>query len=326
MRDRMLPRPDAGGQKEVGGGSGTGTHTRPGARDRGIVQRMPAWSLTCEVPLPEAEDRAAALWEAGASGVEVREDGVAPMPGARAAAAGRALLVAWFAERAEAERALADAGEGELAELPDQDWGESWKRDLRPFLVGRVFVRPSWIAQAPPTGCAEVVLDPGMAFGTGSHPTTALCLAAISRLLSGRPGQRLLDVGTGSGLLAIAAARLGAAEVVGTDNDPVALAVARENAERNGVALRLHLAPAPAAALCGPFDLVVANILANTLTELAPELASQVARGGRLLLSGLLAGQEEAVREAYLAEGLLADRPGDGAEAEWRLLSLARAP
>jgi len=286
---------------------------------------MPTWSLTCEVPAAEGEDRAAALWEAGASGVEVREEGVAPMPGARAAAPGRALLVGWFADRAEAERAREEAGAGELAEVPDQDWGESWKRDLRPFLVGRVFVRPSWIAEAPPPGCAEVVLDPGMAFGTGSHPTTALCLAAISRLLEARPGQRLLDVGTGSGLLAIAAARLGAAEVAGTDNDPVALAVARENAERNGVALRLHLAPAPAAALRGPYDLVVANILANTLVELAPELARQVAEGGALLLSGLLAGQEEAVRQAYLDEGLLADRAGDGAEGEWRLLALRRA-
>jgi len=287
---------------------------------------VPSWSLTCEVPAALAEERAAALWEAGASGVEVREEGVAPMPGERAALPGRALLVAWFGERQEAERVLEEAG-GELAEVPDQDWGETWKRDLRPFLVGRVFVRPTWIAEAAPPGCAEVVLDPGMAFGTGSHPTTALCLSAISRLLSARPGgQRLLDVGTGSGLLAIAAARLGAAEVVGTDNDPVALAVARENAERNGVRLRLHLAPVGAAALRGPFDLVVANILANTLVELAPELVRQVAPGGRLLLSGLLAGQEEAVRQAYLALGLAADPAGDAAEGEWRLLSLARGP
>jgi len=322
----MLPRPAAAGQKENGRRQWDRDAHAARAAGSGYRAGVPSWSLTCEVPLSEAEERAAGLWEAGASGVEVREEGVAPMPGARAAAPGRALLVAWFADRAEAERARAEAGAGELAEVPDQDWGESWKRDLRPFLVGRVLVRPSWIAGAPPPGCAEVVLDPGMAFGTGSHPTTALCLAAISRLLEARPGQRLLDVGTGSGLLAIAAARLGAAEVVGTDSDPVALEVARENAERNGVALRLHLAPAPAVALGGPFDLVVANILANTLTELAPELAAQVAPGGRLLLSGLLAGQEEAVREAHLAEGLLADRAGDGAEGEWRLLALRRAP
>lgn len=290
-----------------------------------MVRRMPSWALTCDVPLAEAEVRAAALWEAGAGGVEVREDGVAPMPGQRAAPPGRALLVAWFADREDAERAGQEAG-GEIAEVPDQDWGETWKRDLRPFLVGRVFVRPSWIAEPPPPGCAEVVLDPGMAFGTGSHPTTALCLGAISRILEERPGQRLLDVGTGSGLLAIAAARLGAAEVVGTDNDPVALEVARENAGRNGVALRLHLVPVAPAELRGPFDLVVANILANTLVELAPELAAQVAPGGRLLLSGLLAGQEEEVRQAYLRAGLQADLAGDGAEGEWRLLALRRGP
>lgn len=284
---------------------------------------MPAWSLTCEVAAAEAELRADALWEAGASGVEVREEGVVPMPGQRAAPPGRALLVAWFAGREEAE-AAAEQG-GELAEVPDQDWGETWKRDLRPFQVGRIWVRPSWIAEAPPPGAAEVVLDPGMAFGTGSHPTTALCLRALSRLLAERPRQRVLDVGTGSGLLAIAAARLGAAEVVGTDNDPVAVQVARENAQRNGVALRLHLVPVSPGALRGPFDLVVANILANTLAELAPELSRQVAPGGCLLLSGLLAGQEDGVRDAYLAEGLLADRAGDGAEGEWRLLSLRRS-
>lgn len=285
---------------------------------------MPAWSVTCEVPLPESEERAAALWEAGASGVEVREEGVAPMPGQRAAAPGHALLVAWFASREAAEQALDGAGApGELAEIPDQDWGESWKRDLRPFQVGRVFVRPSWIDEPPPPGCAEVVLDPGMAFGTGSHPTTALCLRALSRLLADRPGQRLLDVGTGSGLLAIAAARLGAAApVVATDNDPVAIDVARENAERNGVSLSLHLVPDPPRG--GPFDVVVANILANTLSELAPELAAALAPGGCLLLSGLLAGQEDAVREAFLREGLLADPEGDASEGEWRLVSLRR--
>jgi ribosomal protein L11 methyltransferase len=284
---------------------------------------VPFFSLTCELPAGLAEDRAALLVEAGATGVELREEGVVPMPGERRPGPGRALLVAWFDGRAAAERAAARAGvDGLVAEVPDEDWGEAWKAGLAPISVGRLFVRPSWIDAAPPPGAAEVVLDPGMAFGTGTHPTTSLCLRALSDLLGERPGATVLDVGTGSGLLAIAAARLGAGRVAGTDVDPVAVAVARENAARNGVEVELSGAPVPA--LRGPFDLVVANILANTLRELAPGIAAQVAPGGTLLLSGLLAGQEEEVREAYLREGLSADRPRDRAEGEWRLLALRR--
>jgi ribosomal protein L11 methyltransferase len=167
----------------------------------------------------------------------------------------------------------------------------------------------------------EIVLDPGMAFGTGSHPTTALCLGALDRELSRRPGAAVLDVGTGSGLLAIAAARLGARRVAGTENDAAALEVARENAARNGVSVELSLSPP--ASVTGRFDVVVANILANTLVELAPEVASKVAPGGALYLSGLLAGQEEQVREAYAACGLTPDRARDGADREWRLVALA---
>ena len=286
---------------------------------------MPAFSLTCEVPAAEAEDRAALLVEAGAAGVELREEGVVPMPGERRPAPGRALLVAWFGARAEAERAAAEVGlDGLVGEVADQDWGEAWKKDLVPFTVGRVFVRPSWTRAAPPPGCVEVVLDPGMAFGTGTHPTTALCLRRLSSLLEARPGASLLDVGTGSGLLAIAARKLGAGRVAGTDNDPVAVAVAAENAARNGVAL--ELSGAAPAGVGGSFDLVVANILANTLLELAPELAARLAPGGTLLLSGLLAGQEGEVREGYRRLGLLPDPAGDAAEGEWRLLSLRRAP
>jgi ribosomal protein L11 methyltransferase len=284
---------------------------------------MPAFSLTCELPAAEAEDRAARLVEAGAAGVELREEGVAPMPGQRRPEPGRALLVAWFVDRAAAERAAAEAGvDGEVGEFADQDWGQAWKRDLAPFTVGRVRVRPSWTAEAVPPGCVEVVLDPGMAFGTGTHPTTALCLRAISALLRERPGASVLDVGTGSGLLAIAARKLGAGRVAANDDDPVAVAVARDNAARNGVSL--EITGEPVASLGGAFDLVVANILANTLLELAPALAARLAPGGALLLSGLLAGQEQEVRRACQRAGLLADPARDAADGEWRLLALRR--
>jgi ribosomal protein L11 methyltransferase len=166
----------------------------------------------------------------------------------------------------------------------------------------------------------EVVIDPGMAFGTGSHGTTALCLAALSDLLAGRPGATVLDVGTGSGLLAIAARKLGAARVAANDVDPKAVEVARENAAANGVELEIVEAPLPG--IPGTFDVVVANILANTLVELAPELAAKLAPGGVLLLSGLLHPQEDEVRRAYVALGL-APLPGRR-EGEWSLVALER--
>ena len=288
---------------------------------RGYTRGVPTFSLTLEVPLPRSEDVASDLFEAGASGVEIRDGEGTPMPGVRLPVAGNALLVAWFPDRGAAAEASAAHG-GEVAEVADEDWGEGWKKEFRPLDVGRVRVRPSWITEAPPPGSVEVVLDPGMAFGTGSHPTTSLCLAALSDLLAARPGASVLDVGTGSGILAIAARRLGAGRVAANDDDPKAVEVARENAAANGVVL--EIVAAPAGRIAGTFDLVVANILANTLVALAPELASKLAPRGVVLLSGILASQEDEVLRAYVARGLAPVAGGDRREGEWSLLALER--
>jgi len=282
---------------------------------------MATWSLTADLPADEADACTALLFERGAAGVEEREAGLAPMPGERQPANGRVILIGFFADR---EAALEAAGElgvpADLAEIPDRDWGEEWKKGLGPISVGRLFLRPSWIDAVPPPGAAEVVLDPGMAFGTGTHATTSLCLSAIEAFLSRRPGASVLDVGTGSGLLAIAARKLGAGRVAANDNDPVAVAVAAENAERNGAVL--ELTGDPPSAIPGSFDLVVANILANVLVELAPDLARRAAPGGEVVLAGVLVPQETEVAGAFLAQGLVA-LPGER-RGEWSLLRFLR--
>ncbi|HET7826420.1 MAG TPA: 50S ribosomal protein L11 methyltransferase [Anaeromyxobacter sp.] len=282
---------------------------------------MPTFSLTFECPAPAAEDLACELFDLGASGVEIRDGEGTPMPGAALPAPGRALLVAFFAEREAADGAAVRHG-GAVGLVPEEDWGEGWKKHFAPLDVGRVRIRPSWIAEPPPPGAVEVVLDPGMAFGTGSHPTTSLCLAALSQLLAERPGASVLDVGTGSGILAIAAHKLGARDVAANDDDPQAVEVARQNARRNGA--RVEISTLALDRIGGTFDLVVANILANTLAELAPAVAAKVAPGGVVLLSGILASQEEDVRRAYRAEGLRDLRGRDRRDGEWSLVALER--
>jgi ribosomal protein L11 methyltransferase len=282
---------------------------------------MTTWSLTAELPADAADACTALLFERGAAGVEEREAGIVPMPGARQPGSGRVLLVAFFEDGEAARQAAAELDvPAELAEIPDRDWGEEWKKGLGPITVGRLFLRPSWVEAAPPPGAAEVVLDPGMAFGTGTHATTSLCLGAIDDFLARRPGGSVLDVGTGSGLLAIAARKLGAGRVAANDNDPVAVAVAAENAERNGASL--ELTGAPPEAIPGVFDLVVANILANVLVDLAPVLARKTAPGGELVLAGILVPQEEEVRLPFHGQGLL---PLPGARrGEWSMLRFRR--
>lgn len=189
---------------------------------------------------------------------------------------------------------LDELPEFELEEVAEQNWVQLTQSQFEPIRVtDRLWIVPTWHT-APNPGAINIALDPGMAFGTGSHPTTWLCLAWLEANLRG--GERVVDYGCGSGILAIAAAKLGAAEVLGTDIDPQALAAARDNAAQNGVGLRLIDAQQP---IPEQFDVVVANILANPLTVLAPALVALTRPGGRIALSGILAAQAEQVRAAY---------------------------
>ena len=181
-----------------------------------------------------------------------------------------------------------------LETVEEQNWVQLTQSQFEPIRVsGRLWIVPSWHA-APDPDAIVLVLDPGMAFGTGSHPTTRLCLEWLERTVT--PGASVLDYGCGSGILAIAAARLGATDVLGVDIDPQAVTAARNNAERNGVNVRFDDS---AAEIRGQFDLVVANILSNPLKALAPAICSHVHPGGRLALSGILAAQAEELIAAY---------------------------
>ncbi len=183
-----------------------------------------------------------------------------------------------------------------LEPLEEQPWERAWMEHFRPQRFGhRLWICPTGM-QVPEADAAVVDLDPGLAFGTGTHPTTALCLQWLDG--ASLTGKRILDYGCGSGILGIAALKLGAAEVVAVDHDPQALAATRENARRNGVADRIHAVP-PEQAPARQADIVLANILANVLAELAPTLLSRLVRGGQLVLSGILEEQAESVSAAY---------------------------
>lgn len=181
--------------------------------------------------------------------------------------------------------------------LEDKDWEREWMDNFHPMRFGeRLWICPSW-RDAPDPTAVNVLLDPGLAFGTGTHPTTALCLEWLdSQELTGKT---IVDFGCGSGILAVAALKLGAARAIGIDIDPQALEASAENARRNGVDDRLTLFLAKDAPAACAADVVVANILAGPLVELAPQICAHLRPGGALALSGILDTQAESVAAAY---------------------------
>ena len=186
--------------------------------------------------------------------------------------------------------------------VEDRVWEREWLKDFKPMRFGeRLWVVPGGMALPAEAGpdAITLALDPGLAFGTGTHPTTAMCLRYLDSLGAELAGTRVLDVGCGSGILAVAALRLGAAAAVGVDIDPQAEIATRENAERNGVADRLALRAATPPWPEAPYDFTLANILAGPLVELADDIAAATRTGGGIVLAGLLDTQKEAVLSAY---------------------------
>jgi len=267
-----------------------------------------AWvEVRLTVPRDDLDTVEEALHAAGAAAVTVAGADTEPNfePGRVWASNGVTALfdAAALPDDLEERLALALGGPVALETVPLQgeDWAHAWKRRFTAFPVGdRLWVRPSWVEEPAPEGRVEVVLDPGMAFGTGQHETTRLCLEWLDTHCDARQAPRLLDYGCGSGLLAIAAAKLGAGYVLAVDNDPLAVEATRSNAAANGVADIIDTRPADdGLADCAPFLRVVANILSHTLIDLRRLLTEATTPGGEIVLSGILAEQAETVRSAY---------------------------
>jgi ribosomal protein L11 methyltransferase len=227
---------------------------------------------------------------------------------------------------------LREIGELATAAVHESDWASAWKRHVHVLRIGRrLVIRPTWRRHRRRPGDIVIAMDPGMAFGTGLHPTTRLCLAGIERwaddglLARGAApggGARFLDVGCGSGVLALAAGLLGAGELVGVDTDPLAIEATLANARRNHLARRVLAWQGSLPTGAGPFDLVAANLIASVLVALAPALCAELRPGGRLLASGIFADREPDVRSAFAAAGLaILGREADG---DWVALDVER--
>jgi ribosomal protein L11 methyltransferase len=214
-----------------------------------------------------------------------------------------------------------DIGSGRISvrRVPRENWAESWKRHFHPLEIGpRLLVLPSWSKQKPKRGQAVVILDPGLSFGTGHHPTTAFCLAQVAARREDARKQRLLDAGCGSGILAIAAAKLGYSPVVAFDFDPEAVRVAKENAQANRVSFRIaqqDLTKMPRRST-EKFDVVCANLIYDLLIQERDRILARLAPGGTLVLAGILRPQFPKVQRAFEMAGLrlVASR----AAKEWR--------
>ena len=250
----------------------------------------------------------AELWEAGSTGIVELEDWD-----------DLARLRAFFNDDARAPELQTRFG-GEVKPADTRDWVEFARQYLQPMPIGRrIFVCPEWRDDPTPPGRIRIVVNAGLAFGTGAHETTRLCLEAIERHL--KPGMTVVDVGTGSGILAEAAVKLGAGKVWANDNDPDAVAVARENFERAGVEVELSVGSADAAP-ADFADIVVANISPAWISDLALEWMRILKRGGVGILSGFETADVPRVSAALSAAGMRVK--GEFGEGEWRMIEAVK--
>jgi ribosomal protein L11 methyltransferase len=273
-----------------------------------------------DVSPEEADETSALLFELGADGVEERDEGTL----AKSAASGKVTLVASFATREDAESAILELDASlspRYEEIVGDAWRDAWKEHYRPFAIAPgIVIRPPWEPYEAKPGEKVLELEPGRAFGTGLHETTRLVAQAIQKHASELADTVVLDVGCGSGILALAAIVLGAKSAVAIDVDQEAIDVTNENAQRNGLSDRIQASTTDLADLEMTSKVVVANIEAKVLIPIAHVLERHVAPGGLLLLSGILVPQKDDVRNAYPDMELL-ESPALG---EWVLLALRK--
>ena len=287
------------------------------------------YEITAQTPPALVEEVAAVMREAAPGGLALEEpvDLLGPEEG-YAVRGGEPVALRVYLPASELGAVLTQRLREELADFPEveltarplyeQDWAVSWREFFGPVVAGRVAIVPSWIEYEPTPGKFIVRLDPGQAFGTGHHETTRLCLAALDE--SVQPGGHVLDVGAGSGILSIAAVKLGAERVDAFEIDPIAADVARANCEANGAAERVTVHGGFPAEGVPPADLAVANVSARADIELAAALAGSLKPGGRLIASGFLTSDRDDVLGAFAGHGLYLT--GEREEHEWALLEL----
>ncbi len=290
---------------------------------------MKRWlALSLLIPKELAEPISNFLMEQGATGIEEVEEDFE-----------RERLKAYFLQDGGEQRALRSLRrylkslqeinsklpyiETETASIPEQDWGESWKRFFKPLRVGsRFVVKPPWARIRLKRGEIPIEITPGMAFGTGTHATTKLCMEALEKRLK-KKGLSVLDVGTGSGILSIAAARLGGGEIWGIDIDKMAVDIAKENVSRNKVSGTVRIKQGRVGDIRKRFDLVVANLDFRSLKKIRMALIRHIKRQGFLILSGVLETEEERLRQHYIETKLLQWVETD-LEGEWVCLTFRK--
>lgn len=283
--------------------------------------------IQIEIPSSSLDAVESLLYLQGIDGLVIEDETTGPGEGRDPLPRGRVRLLAYVDEPPPATlqdmvRQWAQDASLSLRQIDPDLYRDRWKEHFKPAQVSfRLWVLPSWEKLPRPLTPEEhaVIIDPGSAFGTGLHETTRLCLHALDRLI--QPGDSLLDVGTGSGILAIAGRYLGASFVLATDNDPLAILAARENVERNGFS-DILIEDTPLERIDRTFSVVVANILAVTLLTLKDELLARVAPGGALILSGLLATELSFVRDYFQSEEVSLE--GEEIMGEWGSLCFRR--
>lgn len=274
-----------------------------------------------DVPHADVDEISALFFELGAEGVEERDETTL----VKNKQSGKVTLVAAFANRHDAEAAIAELDPAlapRYEEVVGDAWRDAWKEHYKPYAIAEgLVVRPPWEAYEAKAGEKVLELEPGRAFGTGLHETTRLVVQAIKKYAPEVTGKLVIDVGCGSGILALAALALGAERAIAIDNDPEAIDVTRENAARNGMTDRVQASTTDVAALEEAAPLVLANIEAHVLIPMAPALVKRVAPGGLLFLSGVLVPQTASVEAAYAAQMDVLETPVLG---EWTSIVLRK--